>query len=211
MTNTNHTFEGMDASALVAHLESGIAKLRAITADPVSLKVSDVIDIELRPSTEGERIIVGRKDWGYSSVNYIEGGVLLDVYAHAEMEPVHTASIHKDDIKNYEGDLDTNKAKNSNAQDFLELLARADSVEVDSSPKLSSWDTAALTGTPDNEIIHFTWTDEHGTYSAAFTEAGIENGKWVDNLFICEDSEGEETGIQLHRHIAITPKTVTAA
>lgn len=204
MTNTTNIFEGMEASALVAHLEAGIAKLRAITNDPVSITLSEVIDIELSPSAEGERICIGRKDWGYTSVSYIDRGLLLDVYSADQIEAIHSFSCPKEDIEAYE------VAKKAKIQEFIDLLNRADSVEVSSSPLLTSWNTAPLTGEPDNEIIHFTWVDEDGSYSVTFTESGIENGKWVGGSFICIDSEGDENAIRLHRHIAIAPTLVTA-
>nr|WP_158386596.1 hypothetical protein [Comamonas testosteroni] len=204
MTNTTDTFEGMEATALVAHLEAGIAKLRAITNDPVSIKLSEIIDIELSPSTEGERIYIGRKGWGDTSVNYIDRGLLLDVYSADQTEAIHSVFCPKKDIEKFE---DAKKAK---IQEFIDLLTRADSAEVSSSPLLTSWNTAPLTGEPDNEIIHFTWVDEDGSYSVTFTETGIENGKWVGGSFICIDSEGDENAIRLHRHIAIAPTLVTA-
>ncbi len=88
-----------DLKAVVARIEADIALLRQACNEPISIKLSEKIDIEVRPADEDDRVLVGRSDWGYTVVNYTTEGLILDVIAEDELEPVYTTSIHKSDLE----------------------------------------------------------------------------------------------------------------
>lgn len=87
-----------DVAALTKHIEESISLMRSATLDPVSISISEKIDIELHPGVD-ERVVVGRVDWGHSIVNYTSEGLIVDVYPHAGLETVHTASLYADDLE----------------------------------------------------------------------------------------------------------------
>lgn len=104
-------------------------------------------------------------------------------------------------------DMQTSVAEQgkSKVESFMDLLKKADSVELSCSPLLSDWSTDSVTGVPSNEIVSFSWVDEESaTYQLALTEEGVANGTWIGDKFVCEDSEGDEVQITLNAHIAIT-------
>lgn len=86
-----------NVEALTKQIEANIALLRSATLEPVSIAVSDKTDIELHPGVD-ERVVVGRVGWGDTVVNYTSEGLILDVYPHAALEPVHTATISAEDL-----------------------------------------------------------------------------------------------------------------
>lgn len=88
----------VDAQAIVARIEADIALLRKVCIDPMSIKIAENIDMEVRPADEDDRVLVGRSGWGCTVVNYNAEGLILDVFGHEELEPIHTTSIHASDI-----------------------------------------------------------------------------------------------------------------
>lgn len=88
---------------------------------------------------------------------------------------------------------------------FLEMLQKADSVQVDS-PLLTSWEVETPTGTEDNQLVRFSWVDdEHPTFSVILTEGAIAKGQWVGKTFVCTDADGDDVHIDLFQHIPLTP------
>lgn len=87
------------AEALVARIEADIAQLRKVCVDPMSIKIAECIDIEVRPGEDDDRVLVGRTGWGHTVVNYTKEGLILDVYGHEELDPIHTANIYADDLE----------------------------------------------------------------------------------------------------------------
>lgn len=82
---------------------------------------------------------------------------------------------------------------------FMEALGKADAITANS-PLLTHWDTADLTGEPDNEVVHLSWVDDDGnTYRCILTEGGIADGTWTDEAFCCYDSEGDTVSITMCR------------
>ena len=49
-----------DLKAVVARIEADIALLRQACNEPISIKLSEKIDIEVRPANEDDRVLVGR-------------------------------------------------------------------------------------------------------------------------------------------------------
>ena len=93
-------------------------------------------------------------------------------------------------------------------QAFHATLAKAQAVSIDNGPLLTSWDTSEVTGDPDNQIVHFSWSDDDGSeYSAIFTEGGISNATVAeDGTLHCEDHEGEQCTISLYTLQQLKPQ-----
>lgn len=87
-----------NVEAVTKQIEENIALVRSASLDPVSIAVSDKTDIELHPGVD-ERVVVGRVDCGHTIVNYTSEGLILDVYPHAGLESVHSASIYAEDLE----------------------------------------------------------------------------------------------------------------
>lgn len=88
------------AHQLIERIQRDIAELRACAIDPMSIQLTDVIDIEIRPSSEDDRVLVGRKGWGYTVVNYIPEGLILNVFpAGVLTDPLLTASLFSADLE----------------------------------------------------------------------------------------------------------------
>ena len=88
-----------DLKAVVARIEADIALLRQACNEPISIKLSEKIDIEVRPANEDDRVLVGRSDWGYTVVNYTTEGLILDVIAEGDIESLHMVNFHGRDLE----------------------------------------------------------------------------------------------------------------
>lgn len=83
-----------------AGIEAGIASIRAQASEPVVVRYGRGVEIELRPQSDDDRVLVYAEGMGCTTVNYTDEGVILDVYPEnpTEPEPVHTASVFRDDL-----------------------------------------------------------------------------------------------------------------
>lgn len=82
----------------------------------------------------------------------------------------------------------------TNIQRLLRILAISDCITVDHGALLSSWDDSEVINDPNNEVLNFSWVDADGNqYASILTEEGISQGSWVDDSFICDDRDGDET------------------
>ena len=97
--STEQAIQSTDAQAIVARIEADIAHLRKICIDPMSIKIANNIDIEVRPEVDDDRVLVGRSGWGHTVVNYTTAGLILDVFGNEHLEPVHTANVFADDLQ----------------------------------------------------------------------------------------------------------------
>lgn len=89
---------------------------------------------------------------------------------------------------------------------FLKLLQSADSVRLENSPLLSSWEVSDVTGDGDNKVATFSWCEGDGmSYRVCLTERGIAEGSWQDNTFWCYDHEGDTVQIHLNKHQTLSP------
>lgn len=88
----------LTARELKQRIEADIAQLRLVAEEPISIQLTDVIDMEVRPKDDDDRVLVGRTDWGYTIVNYTSEGLIVDVIAQGELEPAYTASLHSSDL-----------------------------------------------------------------------------------------------------------------
>ncbi len=86
---------------------------------------------------------------------------------------------------------------NSNIERFFRLLSAADAVTIDDGAMLTEFETANITGDPDNQVVIFTWTDSECDYSDSLNEAGIATGVFEnDGGFVADNSEGDKTVVR---------------
>lgn len=88
----------------IAAINMAILELRSEAVEPFSLRINDVIDVELHPAKESNRVLVGRAGMGRTVVNYTDEGVIVDVFGEDEIDPVHTVAIHSSDLVAYQDD-----------------------------------------------------------------------------------------------------------
>lgn len=88
-----------------------------------------------------------------------------------------------------------------NIEKFMKCLAAANAVTVDDGALLTSWETATLTGSPDNQVVRFSWTDGECNYSDALTESGLRNALWreADGKVILDNADGDRTVVRFFR------------
>lgn len=85
----------------------------------------------------------------------------------------------------------------SNIEKFIALLSAASAISIDHGPLLTEWDSTAITGHPENEVVRFSWTDGEYDFAEIFDEGGIEDGVFDDNgRFVVENIEGEKSEIR---------------
>ncbi len=89
----------LEAKDLVTRIEADIVRLRDVCIDPMSIKIAPHLDIEVRPAEDDDRVLVGREGWGCTVVNFTSEGLMLDVFRHEELEPIHSASIYASDFE----------------------------------------------------------------------------------------------------------------
>lgn len=92
-----------EVEALTREITEKIARLRAITIEPVDISYAPNISFEVRPSAEGDRLNVYRKDWGCIGVNYTHEGLIIDVCSESDLAPIHSIQINSDELENRDG------------------------------------------------------------------------------------------------------------
>lgn len=84
---------------LIEDANASIQALRDRAVEPFSLTVSDRIDIEVRPAHEGDRITVGCRDWGDTTINYTVEGLKIDVYGQNDpLYSMHSVIVQPDGL-----------------------------------------------------------------------------------------------------------------
>lgn len=84
---------------LIEDSNASIQALRDRAVEPFSLKVSDRIDIEMRPTHEGDRISVGCRDWGDTTIDYTVEGLKIGVYGQSDpLYSMHSVVIQPDGL-----------------------------------------------------------------------------------------------------------------
>lgn len=84
----------------VALANASVAAALAQADDPVSIVVSEEVDVELRGKEEKDhRVLVGRKGWGQTTVNYTHEGLIVDVYSEDDLEPVFSIALPSEDLE----------------------------------------------------------------------------------------------------------------
>jgi len=99
MSTTAPTPPSNEAADLKVIIEAAIARLRQISEDPFALKVGEHVEIEISPASHDERVTIARQGWGDTCVHYTSEGLILDVYAQGDMDPVHTTAIPAEDLE----------------------------------------------------------------------------------------------------------------
>lgn len=84
---------------LIEDANASILALRERAIEPFSLQVSDRIDIEVRPAHEDDRITVGCREWGDTTINYAAEGLKIDVYGQIDpLYSMHSVVIQPDGL-----------------------------------------------------------------------------------------------------------------
>lgn len=80
--------------------EQALAALRAAIEEPVLVRYSEHVTLEVRPAAEheDERVQVCREGWGWTCVNYTHEGVIVDVFDNANVESLSTLCIAQDEL-----------------------------------------------------------------------------------------------------------------
>jgi hypothetical protein len=86
------------AGILAHQLESLLAQLRRVAIEPMSIQYSKDVDIEIRPDADDDRVLVGRKDWGETIVNYTTEGLVVDVCRQNEITVLSTQCFYQEDL-----------------------------------------------------------------------------------------------------------------
>ena len=81
------------------NIETDLAYLRTIIDEPVSIKYGAHVDFEVRPDNDGDRLLVGRDGWGFTTVNYTGEGLIVNVFSEDSLEPVYTVPIYAEDLE----------------------------------------------------------------------------------------------------------------
>ncbi len=78
-------------------LSQAMANLRESIEEPVDLKYSDLVTLEVQPKSHDQRVQVVHRHFGWVCVNYTDEGLILDVL-DAKGESVYENSFHADDL-----------------------------------------------------------------------------------------------------------------
>ena len=82
---------------------------------------------------------------------------------------------------------------------FMQLVFRAEVIEVNDSPYITRWVINSATGHSDNQVLRLGWSEGGLDYSVVLNEGGIEEGEWGDGTFTCEDCDGDEVEIRMYQ------------
>lgn len=77
--------DSLSVDELVEMANDLIAILRKRTDEPVVVKYSEDVTIEVRPADDDDRVLVSAKGRGDTVVNYQTDGLVVDVYAEEEL------------------------------------------------------------------------------------------------------------------------------
>lgn len=90
----------VDIETLRQVAELALSRLRDALEEPVLVKYSQHVSLEIRPSSEKgvELVQVCREGWGWTCVNYTSEGLILDVFNDTSIESIHTAAIPMDEL-----------------------------------------------------------------------------------------------------------------
>lgn len=96
--NTPKSGPGMSAAKLVIEINSLIVALRAVADEPMSIRYSELVDFEVLPASSGNKILVGREGWGFTTVDYGPEGLTVDVVGHGEITSLHECGFDIADL-----------------------------------------------------------------------------------------------------------------
>lgn len=89
----------IEAERLVARITEDLRRLRYILEEPASIKYGydEPVDIEVRPFGD-DRVLVGCEGQGFTTVNYTDKGLIIDVIPEGTIDILHTAVFDKEDL-----------------------------------------------------------------------------------------------------------------
>ena len=90
----------IEAERLVARITEDLRRLRYILEEPVSIQYGyDVpVDIEVRPLGDDDRVLVGCEGRGFTTVNYTDEDLIIDVIPEGTIYSLHRAVFDKEDL-----------------------------------------------------------------------------------------------------------------
>ena len=90
----------IEAERLVARITEDLRRLRYIIEEPVSIQYGyDVpVDIEVRPLGDDDRVLVGCEGRGFTSVNYTDEDLIIDVIPEGTIYSLHRTVFDKEDL-----------------------------------------------------------------------------------------------------------------
>ncbi len=92
--------------ALRGEIETRIARLRELAIEPVGIRYTDHVSIEVRPAGEDDRLLVCHATMGHTNVNYMDEGLVVDVWPNevkdGAFEPLSTQAILADELQSQE-------------------------------------------------------------------------------------------------------------
>lgn len=97
---------------------------------------------------------------------------------------------------------------NAKVRAFIDLLSKANSVDLSNGMNFTSWDVGMMTHACADSLVLFSWgsEDDEVAHEVSLSQKGIAEGTWDGDYFVCIDDEGEEVRLKLNRHVAITPE-----
>lgn len=87
------------AGVLANQVEDLLKRLRLTAIEPMSIGYSDLVDIEVRPIGDDDRVLVGRNGWGETVVNYTTEGLIVDVHADGTQGTLSTQNFYQEDLE----------------------------------------------------------------------------------------------------------------
>ena len=89
-----------EAERLVARITEDLRRLRYIIEEPASIKYGyDVpVDIEISPLGDDDRVLVGCEGRGFTTVNYTDEDLIIDVIPEGTIYSLHRVVFDKEDL-----------------------------------------------------------------------------------------------------------------
>jgi len=99
------------------------------------------------------------------------------------------------------------KKINKVLRQFREALGKADVIQVDDGPVLTSWDASDIDGwellTDSDTIFQASWRDDNQEFGAILTKGDVEGGSFKNGLLTAMDSNGNGTKVRLFNLVPV--------
>lgn len=119
------------AGILANRLESLLAQLRRVAIEPMSIQYSKDVDIEIRPVADDDRVLVGRKDWGDTIVNYTTEGLVVDVFRQNDITVLSTQCFYQEALVEQVTPGDTTTAVPLTQEQLVQNIKNEILIEMD--------------------------------------------------------------------------------
>lgn len=102
-SNQGVTSNAKTTDELIEAINSNIQQLRAAIFDPVVIRYSDRVSLEIRPEEDGEKVMVCCGGMGETTVDYTPQGLVLRVWPDfdsvGELDPFFETAIEAQDLQ----------------------------------------------------------------------------------------------------------------